>query len=60
MNDTGPKDQRELIGEIIAGIRKLEQGTHMKSLMWLLVVLTVTNVIIATVQVMLLLSAVHR
>lgn len=60
MNHPEPNDWRDLIGEIIAGIRKLEQGTHMKSLMWLLIVLTVTNVIIATAQIILVLTLVHR
>ena len=60
MNNHNQSDQRELIGEIIAGIRKLEQGTHMKPLVWFLIVLTVTNVIIASAQIILVLRFLHR
>jgi uncharacterized Rmd1/YagE family protein len=60
MNEPDPNNQRELIVEIIKALHKLEQGAHMKSLIWLLIILTVTNVIIATVQVCLLVTTLHR
>lgn len=60
MSDPDPNDEREQIREIIAGIRKLEQGAHMRSLMWFLAILTVTNVIIAAVNVVLLILRFHQ
>ena len=60
MTDPDPNDLHALVVEIVTAIRKLEQGTHMRSLLWFMIILTVTNVVIAVAQIVLVTAYLHR
>jgi len=60
VTDPDPNDLHALVVEIVTAIRKLEQGTHMRSLLWFMIILTVTNVVIAVAQIVLVTAYLHR
>ena len=60
MTGPDPNDIRPLVLEIVTALRKLEQGTHMRTLMWFMIILAVTNIVIAVAQIVLLTVALHR